>query len=103
MRIYPGTKIRAESSSNGSGIAECRVHSAKIRAELSSNGSESGVPGAYEGLLPRLFLRDGLSRTGPVHFDGWTRVHRGVVLNILFVVSVTSIFPLRRFSPSRPL
>ena len=32
-------KIRGESSSNGSEIAECRVHSAKIRAELSSNVS----------------------------------------------------------------
>ena len=32
-------KIRAESSSNGSEIAESRCHSAKIRAELSSNGS----------------------------------------------------------------
>ena len=29
----------AESSSNGSEIAECRFHSAKIRPELSSNGS----------------------------------------------------------------
>ena len=33
--VAPG-KIRGESSSNGSEVAECRVQSAKIRAELSS-------------------------------------------------------------------
>ena len=47
------TKIRAESSSNGSEIAECQVHSAKIRAELSSNGSDCGVPGSLRTKLPR--------------------------------------------------
>ena len=29
-------------------------------------------------------LRDGFFRTSPAHQDGWTRVQRGVVLNILF-------------------
>ena len=42
-----------------------------------------------------------------MHFDGWTRVQRGVVLNILFVDSVTSIFSFvlptfSHFAVSRP-
>ena len=37
---YTGTKIRAESSSNGSKVAEWRFHSAHIRAELSSTASQ---------------------------------------------------------------
>ena len=46
LRGSPGTKkIRAESSSNGSEIAECRVHSAQnFHAELPSNAC-LGLPG----------------------------------------------------------
>ena len=36
---YPGTKIRAESSSNGSELRSAGFTPHKIRAELSSNGS----------------------------------------------------------------
>ena len=39
VREYPRTKIRAESSSNGSELRSAGFTPHKIRAELSSNGS----------------------------------------------------------------